>query len=154
MARVGVGKTNLAILSGELDLSTWSEEELLRAQRKSKRGTWEGRPPKLVPKAIHDELVRRKMSQAHDLLRDNLIAAVGVLVEIAKDGEAQDSDRIKAAQLIIERVMGKTPERVQLEVAPPWALAIQAMYETHGPLALERADDELIDAELVEYDED
>jgi hypothetical protein len=43
--RVTVGKTNTAILAGELDLSAWDEEELMRTQRKNKHGTWTGRPP-------------------------------------------------------------------------------------------------------------
>jgi hypothetical protein len=105
-----------------------------------------GRPTaQVVPKAIHDELVKRKMSRAHDLLRDNLYSAVAVLVDIAKDEEAQDSDRIKAAQLIIERVMGKTPERVQLSVAPPWAVALETLILASGQT-------ELMEGEVIEVD--
>jgi len=109
-----VGKTNAAILGGEADLSLWSEEELKRGTRRDKNGGWGGRPPVVVPKAIHDELVSRKMMQAHELLRDNLCEAINVLVTIAKDKRADGAVRVKAANTIIERVLGKVPERVHL----------------------------------------
>lgn len=125
---VWVGKTNAAILAGEVDLSIWTEEELIRGQKRDKNGRWVGRPPKVIPKAVHDELVRRKMSKAHDLLRDNLVAAVEVLVGIAKDKRAQNSDRLKAASLIMDRVLGKVPDHVVLteDQEPAWAKAIRA----------------------------
>src|SRR5688500_3570828 len=65
---IHVGKSNTAILRGEADLSSWSEEELIRGQKRSASGRWQGRPPKVVPKALHDELVKRKMSKAYELL--------------------------------------------------------------------------------------
>jgi hypothetical protein len=123
--RVKVGKTNTAILRGELDLTTWSDEELLRGQRRDRNGRWSGRPPTIVPKAIHDELVRRKMGQAHDLLRDNVVRATEVLVEIATDHETDAAVRVKAAVVILDRVLGKAPERVELSVEPPWAAALR-----------------------------
>lgn len=67
---VWVGKANSAILAGTEDLSLWSEEELLRGQRRGKNGRWVGPRPKVVPTAIHQELVQRRMLNAHDLLGD------------------------------------------------------------------------------------
>ncbi len=112
--KVRIGQTNAAILAGEMDLATWSDEELLRGMRKDKNGRWSGRPPVVVPKAIHNELVHRKMMQAHELLRDNLCEAINVLVTIAKDKRTDAAVRVKAANTIIERVLGKVPERVHL----------------------------------------
>lgn len=124
---VYVGRTNQAILRGELDLSTWSEEELMRGQRRDKNGRWVGRPPKVIPKAVHDELVRRKMSKAHDLMRDNVVKATEVLVEIAQDREVDPAVRLRAVAMIHDRVLGKAPDKVQVEAAisvQPWEQAI------------------------------
>lgn len=123
--RVRVGNTNTAILRGDMDLSVWSEEELIRGQRRAKDGRWTGRPPAVVPKAIHDELVKRRMSKAGEMLRDSLVDAVELLRQVILDDDAQYSDRIKAAQLVMERVMGKSPERVEIAVEPPWATALR-----------------------------
>lgn len=128
--RVRVGNTNAALLRGEEDLNLWSEEELIRGQRKSKRGRWEGKPPTVVPRAIHDELVRRRLGQAGELLRESLVDAVVLLRTVVTDDDAAYSDRIKAAQLIMDRVMGRAPETVKLEVEPAWAQAIRGALVT------------------------
>ena len=126
---VWVGKANRAILDGTEDLSLWSEEELLRGQRRGKNGRWVGPRPKVVPTAVHQELVQRRMLDAHALLGENLVRAVQVLVDIATDRRADAAVRVKAANVILERVMGKVPERVHLapdEAEPTWAKAIKA----------------------------
>ena len=124
--KVRVGKTNSAILSGQADLSTWSDEELMRGQKRSKNGNWTGRPPVVVPTLLHQELVRRKMSKAHDLLRDNLVAATEVLIELATDADVESATRLKAATTILDRVLGKAPETVNVELTKPWMIALQA----------------------------
>lgn len=123
-ARVSVGGTNAAILRGDEDLSVWSDEELRRGQRKSARGRWEGRPPAVVPKAIHDELVRRTMDRATGLLVDNLVDAVQLLGEVVRDPAAKRSDRIRAADIIMNRVLPKQIT-IKTEMAP-WEKAFEA----------------------------
>ncbi len=151
-APVWVGKTNRAILDGVEDLSLWSDEELLRGQKKGNNGRWQGRPPSVVPKAIHDELVSRRMMQAHRLLGENLVAAVQVLVDVATDKRTDKAVGVKAAGMILDRVLGKVPDRVHLapdDPEPTWAKAIragmiQAIVPTdqHAlPVALEDDDD-------------
>jgi hypothetical protein len=132
MSRVRVGKTNLAILNGEHDLSLWDDEELIRGQRRDRNGRWSGRPPKVVPSAVHAELVRRRLSKAGEVLRESLVDAVTLLRQVVQDEDAQNSDRIKAANLIMDRVLGKAPEHVTftLQEEPPWAVAIRAAIGT------------------------
>lgn len=79
----------------------------------------EGRPPKLVPKAIHDELVRRKMSKAHDILRDSIVRAAEVLREILDDKNADAAVRLKAAGMLLDRGLGKATERVEISLDSP-----------------------------------
>ena len=122
---VYVGNTNRAILDGELDLSVWSEEELIRGQRRGRNGKWQGRKPKVVPMAVHDELVRRKMSRAYELLQDNVVAATEVLVSLATDEAVEDATRLKAATLILDRVLGKEPMHITVDVEPAWAVALR-----------------------------
>jgi hypothetical protein len=123
--RVRVGRTNEALLRGELDPSAWTDEELVRGQRRDKNGRWTGRPPTVVPAVVHQELTRRRMSQAFELLRDNVLRASEVLIEIATDPDAEAAVRVKAASIILDRVLGKAPERVELSVEPPWAAALR-----------------------------
>ena len=147
-AEVRVGQANAAILAGAEDLSLWTEEELLRGTRKDKNGKWSGRPPKIVPKAVHQELVQRRMLDAHSLLGENLVKAVQVLVDIATDKRADAAVRVKAASLIMDRVLGKVPDKVMLteDPEPTWAKAIRAgMVQSLIPTAIP-ADSEDVDA--------
>jgi hypothetical protein len=117
-----VSKTNVAIINGDEDLSTWDDEELERGIRRGPDGRFR-RPPILVARAVHDELVKRRMSKAYDLLRESTYEAVVVLREVALDKEADAKVRVEAASTILDRVLGKAPQAVALEVSgdPAWA---------------------------------
>lgn len=156
-ATVRIGPANAAILHGEADLRNWDDEELLRGQRRAKTGSFVGRPPTVVPMAVHDELNRRRFSRAAEALNESLEEAVRVLREIVSDGRASHADRLKAAGMILDRVLGRAPERVQLSVIDekaPWMEALVAgIVATDGAIdvASEEVlldDDPLLDDEL------
>lgn len=122
-----MGKSNTRILTGQEDLSEWDDEELRRGRKKDRNGGWRGIDPVIIPKALHDELVRRTLSKANTLLRDNLHAAVQALTSIVEDEDVEPKDRLRAAGMIMDRVMGKDPIPVKLDSeTPPWQVAIQA----------------------------
>lgn len=145
-AQVQVGLTNSAILSGAEDLTTWSEEELVRGQKKAKNGRWTGRPPTVVPKAIHDELVKRTLKEAGEKLRSNLVEAITSLTEIAKDPDAPETARIQAASIIMDRVMGKAVDRVEITAEMPWMEAL-----TEGIVATEEDFLDALDTTATEH---
>src|SRR5207249_1497790 len=109
---------------------------------------------------VHDELVRRKLSTEFTLLRDNLVEAVNVLVEIANDKDADSHARIKAAQTIISYVAGKPTERVMLGVGavdstPKWMRALSDGIVTLPQITkTEKAEPEVIDVVPVVDDDD
>lgn len=146
-AVIRVGKANTRIMTGQDDLSEWDDEELRRGFRKDKNGQFKGRPPKVIPKAIHDELVRRTISKAQIKMRDSLEKAVDILASIAEDTAAEDKDRLKAVGMIMDRVMGKDPVPVDLKTdTPPWQMAIQA-----GIVTIKNAD--LLGSDEMDDDE-
>ena len=80
-----VSPTTRAIADGEItDFSDWSVEELVRGQRKNKRGNWTGKRPKLLPAQLVQELARRQGRHAMALLSAHLVDAAQVIIEIAK----------------------------------------------------------------------
>lgn len=113
-----VSRTTVAIINGDDDLSTWSEEELERGARRGSDGRFR-KKPSLVAKAVHDELVRRKHTKAYELLRDSTHDAVRVLVEILNDEEADRTIRVRSAELILDRVLGKAPQHVSIDLESP-----------------------------------
>lgn len=125
-ALVRVGKTATNVLTGQDDLSTWDMEELREGRKRAADGTFTGRKPTVVPKAIHDELVRRTLSKAHELLRDNLETAVEALVAIVKSEATEPKDKIKAIDIVMNRVMGKDPMKVEVSGKAKWEIALEA----------------------------
>lgn len=136
-ALIRMGKANTKILTGQEDLTLWDDEELLRGQRKDKNGRFQGRPPKVVPLALHREITRRQMEKAAILMRDNVAEAVQCLIDIIKGQDAEDKDRIKAAGMIIDRVMGTAPVKVEVE-------AVKSKFEEFGDSVVVWADDDSI----------
>jgi hypothetical protein len=148
---VRVSRTTTRILTGQEDLSLWDDEELRRGQKRDKNGNWQGVQSKIIPKAIHDELVRRTLSQAEQLLRDNLAEAIEMLVDVMRGKDTEDKDKLKAIEMIMNRVMGKEPLKVDLTVGTkkPWEEAMDAV--------IVPTDDDVvdvIDTTAVEIDED
>ena len=156
---VKVSPTTVGILDGSIDLSVWDDEELLRGQRRAKNGSFCGKAPRVVPMEIHHELNKRRMSRAGEVLRESLVGAVELWRSVLEDTSAPLGFRMRASELIVERVMGKAKETVDLSVSveqePPWAAAIRDMYQAQGTLAVgpqTRLDEEILDAEIVEDD--
>ena len=142
---IQVGKRNSAILRGGEDLTSWSEEELIRGQRKSASGRWQGSRPKVVPTLLHDELVKRKMTKAYELLSESVLDAVQVLVDVARDKEADPNVRIKAATEILNRTVGKPKEHLLVDLSPQ-----AKTFNDFGEAVVVWIDDDVMDVESVE----
>jgi hypothetical protein len=125
-AFIRVGKRNTQVLIGADDLSTWTDEELRRGRQMDKNGRWQGKDPVIVPKVIHDELVRRTLAKANALMRDNLEKAVEVLTEIVVGADVEPKDKLTAIKIIMDRVMGKEPQKVHLSGEAKWQVALHA----------------------------
>lgn len=148
---VRIGRGTTAVLTGREDLSTWTNEELERGQKMSVNGDFRGRPPQIIPKAIHDELVRRTLAKAQEVMRSNTVAAVEILVDIAKGADVEPKDKLKAIQMIMDRVMGKTPEKIDVTVGekPAWEVALE-----HAIVGTDDDVDDVIEANAVELEDE
>ena len=148
MPHVNASETTAMILRGELDVSAWSDEELRRGQRRDKNGKWGGRPPKVIPKAIHDELVKRSYDEASKILQDCLVDAVTLFGTIVRDKKADPAIRLKAATIIVERVMGTKPIRVDITTQAKWQAAI-----THSIVSLDSLSVASLESQVIETTE-
>lgn len=103
-----------------------SNEELARGQLKAADGTFRGRPPSWVPRDFHREALRELMRRGRVLWQENYVEAVRVMTDIAmgKIKGASPAERLKAAQYVVERMEGKIPDRVEVQVDAPWQEAI------------------------------
>lgn len=145
-ALVRVGRGTTEILIGKEDLSTWDMEELRRGRKRDKNGGWQGRDPVIVAKAVHDELVKRTLEKANELLTSNLEEAVKLLADIMKDDQVDAKERLKAIDMIMNRAMGREPQKLEVQADGKWEAAI-----AHSIVSLPG---ELVDQHIDNRDED
>jgi hypothetical protein len=110
-----------AFLEGEITVEDMDDEEIARAQFRAADGTFRGRPPKTVPRNFAQQVSRELLKRGDSRFRRLYFEAIEVLAEIARDGE-KDGDRVRAANILLERVAGKVPEKVEYSTdeRPAW----------------------------------
>lgn len=124
---VRLSVTATRILTDQEDLSDWDTEEIRRGRRRDKNGGWVGRSPVVVPMALHQEAIKRTFEEAQELFREGLVPAVKYLTSIVEDGDVEDKDKLKAVSMILDRVLGKPIEKVEIKSGPePWEEAVVA----------------------------
>jgi hypothetical protein len=107
-------------MRGEITVEDLDDEELALGRLKAIDGTFRGRPPKVVPGEMVAAMRREWLSRAEAKLREALMSkGIGVLTELAGNPEIDPGVRLRAAEKIIERTMGKVPDRVQLAAEDP-----------------------------------
>lgn len=115
------------LLQGELDVSELDNDELQYGVPKCDDGKFSVRAayhaakmPNKVRTAIRRELTKR----ATQMLEGALLDATGRIIEIATSPLSDDKDAMKAAEWIIHRTMGKTPDVVLHQQDKPWEVLV------------------------------
>lgn len=155
-AYVRVSEKVAALISGEADLADWDDEELLRGQAKSKRGKFEGRPPTMVPREVYAEWARRQMEAGFQDMLGDLREVVKAVRHIATDASVDETTRLRAAEMVLDRIYGKPKQAVDIGISEPekYQQVIEAVTVQRDLADDADADGEVIDAEVVEDDED
>lgn len=152
-AYIRVGSKVAALIAGESDLSEWDEEEIARGQQRSSDGHFK-RPPTVVPREVYQEFARRQYEQGFAHLTGHLGEMMATVVQFANDPELDESVRLKAIDMALNRLLGKPREKVDLamnakvEHAPAEPLQYVVNEDELWP------DDDVVDAEIVEDDDD
>lgn len=144
---IALGKKNTALIRGEETVDDWTYEELLAGRQRNKNGGWSGRPPKVVPKVVHDELVRRTIEEGGDLLRGYLVDAIKELNVIIHNKETPSGVKLRAIETVMDRVMGKAPDKVEIKGDSPWVLALTTAIVADDE---QPPDEDIQDAEVVD----
>lgn len=108
-----------AFMKGDLTVEDLDDEELARGQFRDANGNFGGRPNKLIPREVQQEMIKRLLARGDELWRSGYNIAIKVHLEIAADPNNSPADRMKAAQYLIERVAGKTPDRIHIAAEDP-----------------------------------
>lgn len=136
---------------GIITVEDLDDEELARGQCRGPSGRFGSKPPAAVPRDLHDQMMKQLLSRAQQKFREGLLGSIDALVSIAKGDAYEPADRIKASTLIIERVMGKTPDvLLTAETKAPWEEIFSAISRDTGENAAYKRIEAAIDAEVVD----
>lgn len=107
-------------------VATLTPEELVRGKLRDKNGEFKGRPPAWVPAEFHRACIRELMARGKQMWQENYLEAITAMTEIAtgKVKGVKPADRLKAAQFVVERMEGKTPEILLVAQDEPWQVII------------------------------
>jgi hypothetical protein len=123
-ARDARSAADIAILaSHRKPIEEWDTEELARGRPRDRNGKFSGAPPKWITPALVIEAKRRLQLQAFGDLSvavgDAVKAVHKIITSSARDDEGRPlvstRDRLDAAKFVIEMVLGKAKQRVDLE---------------------------------------
>lgn len=108
------------LVNGLIKVEDLDDEEVARGQLKCQDGTWRGRPPKVIPAELVQAMRKEWLSRAEGKLREALMGpGIGTLVELARDRSVDEAVRLRASQTIIDRMMGKVPDKVEIRSEDP-----------------------------------
>lgn len=100
---------------GMRSVKDMDNEELSRMQFKGKDGKFSGKPPRNLPaelvREIRSEMVQRATAQFDGTLLD----AIEAVRKIATNDDFDPKDRLRAANILIERSLGKVSETLTVQ---------------------------------------
>lgn len=106
------------LLDGELKVSDLDDQELSKFRGRDIDGEFKGRV-KPLPAKTHAQIRQRLLNTMQANIEGFLPRAIEILNDIA-EGSEQDSARVKAVDLLLQRGAGKVPDVVRVGAEDPW----------------------------------
>jgi len=116
--------TDLEMMPRYKNVETWDMEELARGRPRNSAGDFRGITPPWVTPLVRREAERRLVQLARAELASQVADAIQVMVNLMHDDEVDDETgrpivspaiKMQCATFIIEQVMGKAKQRVDVE---------------------------------------
>jgi hypothetical protein len=156
----------------------WDLEELSKGRPRSTDGSFRGKPPKYMPRAVHERIAERFKILVKDQMNQSSVLALGVVANLISNEEYDDkgkpivpaSVKLDASKWLIEHVVGKAVQPTQTDVSVKLqgilgAVMVNPTYDDNHPdrAALPRGytaahfgvrGGPVVDAEVVDDDEE
>lgn len=106
------------LLDGELSVAELDSDELQHFRGRDVDGEFKGRI-RPIPTKLAAQIRQRLLNQMQGAIEGFLPRAIAILEDIAESSE-QDTARVKAVDLILQRGAGKVPDIVRVGAEDPW----------------------------------
>jgi hypothetical protein len=106
-------------------IDEWDLEELARGRPRDAGGGFRGRPPKYMPRAVHERIAERFKLLIRDQMNMNAVSAIGVISNLLNEDGLDDKGKpivpagtkLDAAKWLVEHVIGKPVQPTQADVS-------------------------------------
>jgi hypothetical protein len=107
-------------LNGTITVEDLDDEEVAQGRLRSADGTFRGRPPTVIPAELVQAMKREWLSRANARLSEALLEkGIGTLTDLAGDPLVDPAVRLRAADLLMNRTMGKVPDKIEVAAEDP-----------------------------------
>lgn len=116
-----VPRTWASFQSGKIPWSDLDDEELTRLQLRDVNGEFRGGKPRVIPRELAQLHARELIARNDKLMKEVILKATSVFTDVIDSTTASDADKMKAAQYLHDRILGKTPDKVEVKAElKPW----------------------------------
>jgi len=145
---VRIGRTVVRMFKGEEDVSTWTDEELMRGAPMSVM-----RIPNVIPMMVYTELVKRITSKVQHRFAAELQMAVNEHMKLINGRKVPPAVKLQAIKELYERVLGKPEEHLVVHDGDaPWRQMVASAIV--GDMGQAKAiEGEIVEGEVVEDDD-
>jgi hypothetical protein len=156
-----------SILQEELELlykpiDQWDADELARGYPKAKDGTFKGKKPAFIDRALHEQIVKRFEEVVRLEMNGHTIEALAVVGRILADMDEDEKGRpmvpasvkLDAAKFLIEHVIGKPKQRTESDISIKLQGILGVAMANPNPDGTLQLTQGYIDAESSEEDDD
>lgn len=106
-------------------LEEWDAEELARGRPRAKDGTFKGKAPSFITRALHEEIMKRFEGIVRTEMNVHTVAALQVVGKILENEDEDEKGRpvvpagtkLEAAKFLIEHILGKPKQRVETDIS-------------------------------------
>lgn len=103
------------LAEGRLKVEDLDWEELVQGRLKDVTGKFTGAAPAILPRVFHERIAQEIIVRAESQFRQNFDGAMTALLGLVNDPRTAARERLAAAQYVIERVIGKIPEKQEVK---------------------------------------
>jgi hypothetical protein len=128
---IRVSERMIALEKGEIGWEELSDEEVSRGRLAAADGTFKGRPPSFVSRKFAEGMRAEQIRRWNIAVAETLTPSLKVLKDISEgkiSGRVPADARMKSAIYLIERTVGKVPEKTEMQVeVKPWQDGIEKL---------------------------
>lgn len=119
-----------ALIAEDLDklykpVEEWDAEELAKGRPRASDGTFKGKPPGYVSRALHEQIVQKFEAVVRLQMNEHTVRALEILGAVLDDERVDDrmrpvvsaATKLDAAKFLIEHILGKPKQRVEQDIS-------------------------------------